>query len=115
MPITNPEAVRFCNERVRVVADRLAQAYYFAKSVLDEWNANNYGGTILSNSDPSAVIRDQASPSDDVGTGGDGRKVITTNDVHNLINRCSDLVTDHEAGGGAKRNTILNVAVNPNP
>lgn len=43
MAIDNPEAVRFCNEKVRVAADRLAQAYYHARQVRDEWYANNMG------------------------------------------------------------------------
>ena len=29
--ITNPEAVKFCNEKVRVLADSLSQAYFFCK------------------------------------------------------------------------------------
>lgn len=110
MAVTNPEAIAFCDEKVRVAADRLSQAYYFAKEALDEWNANNYGGTILPIG--GGTIRDGASPEDDSGTGGDGRKVIAANDVHNLINRVSELVTDYEASASAKLNTILNVSVN---
>lgn len=113
MPITSPEAITFCDQKVRVAADRLAQAYFFASQVLDEWNANNYGGTIIPID--GGTVRDGASPTDDAGTGGDGRKVIDGNDVHGIINRCSELIADYEASGGAKRNTILAVSVNEVP
>ena len=41
MAITNPQAVKFSNEKIRLVADKLAQAYNFAKDTLNEWYANN--------------------------------------------------------------------------
>jgi hypothetical protein len=39
MPITDPAAIKFSNERVRVSADRLAQAYYKAVQVKTRWDA----------------------------------------------------------------------------
>lgn len=110
MAITNPEAIAFCNARVRPAADRLAQAYYEAKVVFQEWTANNMGTLLPVSAD---VVRDGASPVDDEGTNGDGRHVITSNDVNNVINRLSELVTDYEATSNTKLNTLLAVAVNP--
>mgnify|MGYP000621713160 CR=1 FL=1 len=100
--ITNAEAVRFCNEKVRVAADRLAQAYYFSKQVQNEWFANSMG----------SLIPNDASPVID-GSATDGRHPITGADATNLITRCGELITDYEAAGNAKINTILGVAVNP--
>jgi hypothetical protein len=111
MPITNPEAIGFCNNQARKVADLLSQAYYAAKAANAVWVANNYGGALITVG--GGVVRDSASPTDDNGTGGDGRPVITGNDVNNLMNRMSELIADYEASGNAKLNTILNVAVNP--
>ena len=99
MAIDNPEAVKFCNEKIRVAANKLATAYYFAKQVMDEWYANDMGSLIPV--DGGNVID---------GSATDGRHVITGNDATNLITRCSDLVTDMEANAKAKLNTILGVA-----
>jgi hypothetical protein len=101
MAIDNPEAVRFCNEKVRVAADRLAQAYYFARQVRDEWYANNMGALLPVD---GGEVMD--------GAHADGRHVITGNDATNLIVRCEDLIADLEANANAKLNTVLGVAVN---
>lgn len=101
MSIDNAEAVKFCNEKVRVAADKLAQAYYFAKQVNDEWYANNMGALIPV--DGGDVVD---------GSATDGRHVITGNGATNVIVRCGELIADMEAGGSAKLNTVLAVAVN---
>ena len=41
MPINDPQAVRFCNEQARVIADHYAQLYYRARIVQDVWDAQN--------------------------------------------------------------------------
>lgn len=101
--ITNAEAVTFCNERVRVAADKLAQAYYYAQIVTQEWTANSMG-TLIPNEAGDTIID---------GSETDGRHVISGADANNIINRCNELVTDYEANTLAKLNTILGVAVNP--
>jgi hypothetical protein len=114
MAITNPTAIRFSNEKIRVAADLLAQLDNFAASVLNEWNAN--GGTSLIPND-SQVIRDGASPSDDNGTGGDGRFVITGAKANNIINRLTEIRSTNAStglaiGASGVRDTILQVATN---
>lgn len=99
--IVNAEAVRFSNEKIRVAADKLSQAYYFAQQVSQEWTANSMGTLIPNTSD---TIID--------GAAQDGRHVIVGSDANNIINRCDELVADYEASGNAKLNTILGVAVN---
>lgn len=101
MAIDNPEAVRFCNERVRVAANRLSQAYWYAKSVAAEWYANNMGELIPV--DGGEVLD---------GSATDGRHVITGNDATALITRLTELTADYEANGSAKLNTVLAVATN---
>lgn len=99
--ITNPEAVKFCNEKVRVAADKLASAYFLAKEVQAEWFANSM----------SDVIPNDSSPVVD-GSATDGRHPITGADATNIITRLGELITDYEASANAKLNTILGVAVN---
>ena len=102
MDITNAEAVKFCNERVRCAADKLAQCYYYAKLVQQEWNANNMAALIPNDAGDTVID----------GSATDGRHVISGADATNIITRCGELVTDYEASTNAKLNTILGVAVN---
>jgi hypothetical protein len=110
MPITNPQAIAFTNNLGRRAADRMAQAYYLAKITLNEWNGSGISALIGVG---GGVIRDSASPTDDVGTGGDGRHVITGNDINVLINQLQAVVTDFEASTNTKLNAYLKPAVNP--
>lgn len=110
MPITNPQAIAFSNNYARRAADRLAQAYFFAKAVVAEWNATGMSALITNTTD---VVRDSASPTDDLGTGGDGRLVVTGAKVTNVITRLQEFIADYEASANAKLNTVLAVAVNP--
>lgn len=102
MAVTDPEAVRFANERIRPAADKLAQAYYFARLVRNEWYANNMGAILPVG---GGTIED--------GSEGDGRHTLVADDAILLINRLEDLINDYEASGNAKLNTVLKPAVNP--
>jgi hypothetical protein len=103
MDITNPEAVKFCNEKVRTSADKLGQLYYVAKAVSQEWTANSLGSIITNSADDDVID----------GSATDGRHPITGADANNIINRLTEFVTDMEANTNAKLNTVLGVAVNP--
>ena len=101
--ITDAEAIRFCNERVRMAANVMAQAYYFAKLVKQEWDANSMSSLITNSGDDEVVD----------GAQTDGRHVISGADATNVITRCAELITDMEASSNAKLNTLLGVATNP--
>ena len=112
--ITNPTAIKFCNEKVRVAADLIAQLDNFAGAILNEWNA--LGGTALI-PNTTDVIQDSASPNGVDATGGDGRPSITGAKVNNIINRLIALRTSTASQGLAMgvagvRDTVLQVAVN---
>ena len=114
MAITNPTAIKLSNEKLRVAADMLAQLDNFAAAVLNEWTA--LGGTSLI-PNTADVLRDSASPTDDVGTGGDGRAVVTGAKLNNIINRLTEVrssvaTTGLAVGVAGVRDTILQVAVN---
>ena len=100
--IDNPQAVKFCNKNIRVAADKLAHAYYFAKATVDEWAANNMGEKIPVSND---IIDD--------GSTTDGRPVITGNDVTGMIYTLQDLIVEFEESNKTKLNSILKIAPNP--
>lgn len=106
--MTNADVV-FCDTKIRPAADKLAQAYNLAKTVVAEWNARG-GTTAIPNT--SAIVPDSASSTPLSGTGNDGRPVITGAQVSLLITRLTEKITDYEATTNAKLNTILQVAVN---
>ena len=113
MAVTDPSAIRFCDEKIRVVADKLAQADSFALAVINEWTAS-FGTSVIPNT--SVVIADSAAPNGVDTTGGDGRTLITGQMVNNIINRCNELrsalaVTGLAMSVAGVRTTVLQVAV----
>ena len=100
MPINDPAAVRFSNEKIRVAADQLTR-YYLFKEVVDEWFATGMSSLITNTSD---VIED--------GSATDGRNVITGIDATAIITRMMEVISDMEAASNAKLNTVNKVAVN---
>lgn len=104
MPIDNVEAVKFCNEMLRGKANILAQNYYAAKEIVDQWNSKNLAAIIPNTSD--IVIDNSAT---------DGRHQISGADATAIITRCEELIADYEATNNAKLNTVLQVAVQPFP
>ena len=101
MPITDPEAVRFSNEKVRTLADDLTAAYYAAVEFANEWDATDMGTKIPNTSD---TIID--------GSAVDGRHPITGANVNGLKGYSDGLIADLEAGGNTKLNILLAIEVN---
>ena len=100
--ITNPQAVRFCNEHVRTVADFYAALYFSAKVIADIWNAQGMAALIPNTSDP--VID---------GSAQDGRATITGAMVNGMAANLTALISDLEASSKLKLNALLKIAVNP--
>src|SRR5215216_1536214 len=86
--ITNPVAISFCNNRVRVAADLIGQLDNLAAEILNEWTALGSTTFIANTTD---VVQDGASVNGVDATGGDGRPVITGAKVNNIINRLTAL------------------------
>ena len=99
--ITNPEAVRFCNEQARALATQIGHTYRMAKRVASEWTANPQLATLIA-FDNAALVVD--------GAAQDGRHPATGVNVNNVLSRGNELIADLEADGGAKLNTILALA-----
>lgn len=105
MAIDNPQAVKFCNEEVRTVADKAAAYYWQAKAFLAEWSAQNLGSIIPD--DPLQIIVD--------GSAEDGRGPITGRDVNNLKTHIEAMVTDLETNANMKLNILMKIEVNGSP
>lgn len=102
--ITDPEAVRFANEKARTLADAATRYYYAAKSFLNEWDATGMGTKI---SDAADTIVD--------GSAVDGRTPITGADVNGLKSHVDTMVADLEAAANTKLNILLQIEVNGSP
>lgn len=105
--ITNPQAITFANEKIRVAANLLAQLDNFANAVVNEWNAA--GGTSLIPNTADVIVD---------GAATDGRPVITGAKANAIINRLTELRSTNAATGLAVgavgvRDTILQVANQP--
>ena len=101
MANTNPQVITFCNAHARPMADSMATSYWTAKKILTEWNSLNMGALIPND---GTAIAD--------GAATDGRSPITGQMVTNIIVRATEIITDYEAAGNAKLNTVAQVAVN---
>lgn len=101
MPITDPAAVKFCNEQARIMADCMAQNYYTAKVIVNNWNA--LGMSSLVTNDASVVVD---------GSATDGRNQVTGAKITSIITRAMEIIADYEASSNAKLNTVLQVRVN---
>lgn len=99
--ITDPQAVKFCNEKVRVMADTLTSNYWTCKAIVAEWNATSMSAKITNTADN--VVD---------GSASDGRSPITGAMANNIINRATEVITDYEASVNAKLNTVEQVKVN---
>lgn len=102
--ITNPEAVRFANEKARALADVATRYYYAAVAFVNEWDATEMGAKIPDTAD---TIID--------GSASDGRTPITGADVNGLKNHVDTMTADLEANSNAKLNILLGIEVNGSP
>jgi len=101
--ITNAQAIKFANEQIRPAANDLAQLYYRAQRVVDQWHALGMSSLIPNSADDTVID----------GAATDGRPIIAGADATNMITRLQEVVTDYEANSSAKLNTVLAVAPHP--
>lgn len=99
--ISVPQAVKFSNERIRVLADEFAQIQTLLSLTLAEWSAKGISGLITND---ATVIDD--------GADGDGRTPITGADIYAIIGLCNTFQT-MAIGPDSAMPTILKVSVNP--
>ena len=105
MAITNPEAVRFCNENVRTLADIATRYYYAARAFQNEWVAAGMASKIPNDGGETVVD----------GSATDGRTPITGQNVNQLQSHINDMLGDLEASSNTKLNILLQIEVNGSP
>ena len=102
--ITNPRAVRFCNERVRVWAEAVIESYNTSVALLAEWNTNTDLATVLPNV-PTDVVID--------GAAQDGRSPMTGEKANVAITIANQLVNRLEQGSPRPIDRIRQIAKDP--
>ena len=102
--ITDPEAVRFSNEKVRTLADAATRYYYAALAFGNEWDATGMGSKIPDTAD--GIVD---------GSATDGRTPITGANVNGLKTHVDAMVTDLEANSNTKLSILLAIEVNGSP
>lgn len=85
-PITNPQAIAFCNNEARPSFDDAITLYWTAKRIIADWTALSM----------SSLIANDTSPVMD-GASTDGRPLITGANVNILIANLTTFVTSMEA------------------
>ena len=105
MDIDHPELVKFSNEKGRICADSLLQAYNTAKQFIEHWNNLS---TAMPNLPDEIADGSQSS----MANSADGRKSITGNDYHNFKAACDELASLVEANDNQIKTLLLKISVN---
>lgn len=103
MANTNPQAIKIANEKIRPLADRMAQLYNALKSAQIEYTAEGWGPLFPATAD---VVED--------GSATDGRTPIINTDVRSFM--LTDVVAflnALEASANAGRDRVFKIAPNP--
>lgn len=105
MDIDNPELVKFSNEKGRICADSLLQAYNTAKQFIEHWDNLT---TAMPNTADEIADGSQTS----MGISADGRKSITGEKYHQFKTSCESIITLVESNDNEIKTLLLNIAVN---
>ncbi len=108
--ITDPVAVRFCNERARPMADKLVALYKDMRVFMAEWVTQEKMKLVPASAD---LIDDGsvAAPTSTNFQQADGRRPITGQEVNDLANIVGGLITAIEANNNAQLDMVVKVAV----
>jgi hypothetical protein len=105
MDIDHPELVKFSNEKGRICADSLLQAYNTAKQFIEHWNNLS---TAMPNLPDEIADGSQSS----MGISADGRKSITGEKYHQFKTSCESIITLVESNDNEIKTLLLTIAVN---
>lgn len=105
MDIDHPELVKFSNEKGRICADSLLQAYNTAKQFIEHWNNLS---TAMPNLPDEIADGSQSS----MGMSANGRKSITGEKYNQFKTSCENFIEFIEANDNEFKTLLLNIAVN---
>ena len=111
--VTNQQAIKFCDEHIRLAANLAFIGDGAMNQLLEEWNDEQVGALIPD--DPSALIMDSASGGPQGNQPIDGRPPITGRDVWNMIRAAQRFVTNigaTNADGSVDIQTATKIHVN---
>lgn len=100
--ITDPQAIRFVNEKIRPLADTMCRAYRTARDIVAEWKAK--GIDKLFPNDGSAIID---------GRIAEGVTQLTDKDILAILAVAEEIISLAETNNNAVGDQVLRVAVNP--
>lgn len=101
MPNTDPQAIKISNERIRPIADLLAELYNAMKAAQISYTAEDWNTKFPADNE---VIVD--------GSAIDGRTPITNNDVRTfMLTDAVSIITSMETSANAMRNRVFKIAV----
>ena len=100
--ITNPQIVRFSNEKARVAADALEDIYHTAKRFQQEWAALTASTSVANTTDE---VADGAHGS--AGNLRDGRKPVTGALINLIKNLCDQVVSFLESVPNGQTDTRI--------
>jgi hypothetical protein len=103
--ITNPQIVKFANEKARVLADAADSFYSTCKRFQQEWAAAVAAGVTF------PATADLLADGSDV----DGRKRVTANQLQGLKSLADAMVTWFETGAPTRIAQIQAISVNGTP
>lgn len=98
---TNPQAVRFANEKARVFADAMITSIETARALKSFYDANTLDGIFPATADNIAD-----------GSDVDGRQRVTNNAVRALYTAASDVLTWAAVGSPTREARLRTIAVN---
>lgn len=87
--ITNPQVIKFANERIRSIANIVYNAYWQSKSIIEDYNAGDIG-TKINDEGSGNLVAD--------GSAVDGRTRITGGDIFNVITALGEFIDYYEGG-----------------
>lgn len=98
MAVTNPEAIKFTNERIRPAADKFAASYIAAVAHMAAWEAVK---ALVPNDD--TLIEDNRQ--------NEGVSQLTGRDVHTIAAMVKNIKDTLEANSNALRDVVFKVSV----
>lgn len=104
MAVTDPQIVKFANERVRIFADLIEQTYETAKRLQAEYTALNGDALIPNTSD---LVED--------GSAADGRKRVTAAMLRGANALAGVLVAYLDGGTPSRISQVRQISVNGQP
>jgi len=96
--ITNPQIVKFSNERVRTIADSVTRLAYTVDAFLADWNAQGINGLLIADPERLNPVAD--------GSRTDGRPFVTGAEIQSFKAGLVQLQTALNAVIGASAVTV---------